>query len=182
MRTLWVALGLWAATAGADVGSWQIDYPASHLGFTAEQAGAPFNGQVRSFEADVRFDPQRLSASHATVSIDMASVDTANPERDGILRGAGWFETDAFPRAEFVADDFVRTDDGFVAHGRLTIRSVTAPVEFTFTVTQQDGRSTLRGSAELDRFAFGLGLGDWANTEWVGQHVRIDVLLVGEPQ
>jgi polyisoprenoid-binding protein YceI len=183
MKALLATLALLAAaTATAQVASWRIDYAASRLSFTAEQAGAAFDGHFGSFDADVGFDPQQLSASHAMVSVDMASVDTANAERDGILRGEGWFETDSFARAQFVADDFVRTDDGFVAHGRLTIRAATVPVELAFTLTQADGRTTLHGSAELDRFAFGLGLGDWANTDWVGQRVHVDVVLVGLPQ
>jgi len=183
MRMLLAALVLLGAgAAAAEVDRWQIDYATSRLGFSAEQAGAAFQGKFRTFDADVRFDPRQLADSRVAVAIDMGSVDTANAERDDILRGDGWFEVAAFPRATFTAADFVATDGGFVAHGDLTIRSRSVPVDFSFTMTRQDGVTTLHGSAELDRFAFGLGLGDWANTDWVGQHVRVEVVLVGLPQ
>jgi polyisoprenoid-binding protein YceI len=177
MRLLLVLLG--SAAAAADVGSWQIDPGASRLTFTAEQAGASFDGRFASFDADVRFDPKHLSESRASVAIDTASVDTANGERDGILTGDGWFESKQYPHAEFVADDFAATDGGFVAHGKLTIRNATVPVDFSFTVQRQGHRSVLEGNADLDRFAFKLGLGDWANTDWVGRYVHVKVVLVG---
>ena len=120
-----------------------------------------------------------MSESHASVEIDTASVDTANGERDGILKGSGWFESKQYPHAEFVADDFSATDGGFVAHGKLTIRNATVPVDFSFTVKRQGDRNVLEGSADLDRFAFELGLGDWANTDWVGRYVHVKVVLVG---
>jgi polyisoprenoid-binding protein YceI len=173
---LFVAL---AIPAAAEIGRWQIDYGASRLGFTAEQAGAEFDGAFETFDADVRFDPAALGQSRATVFIDTASVNTSDKERDGILRGAGWFEVEAFPRAQFAASTFVATDAGFAATGELTIRGASVPVTFQFSLTEHDGRVELTGTASLDRFALGLGLGDWADTEWVGQNVRVNVTLVG---
>ena len=87
-----------------------IDYAASRIAFTAEQAEAPFDGSFKTFEADVRFDPNALAESHADVQIDTASVATSDKERDGILRGAGWFESEQFPRAHFAAKE-VREDE-----------------------------------------------------------------------
>lgn len=168
-----------AAPAAAEIGRWQVDYGASRLGFTAEQAGAEFQGQFKSFDADVRFDPNALAQSSAVVSIETGSVDTANDERDGILRGEGWFESGAFPQAKFTVRGFTKADKGFVAQGDLQIRGASAPVTFQFSVSEAGGRVELTGSATLDRFAFGLGLGDWADTEWVGKDVTVNVTLVG---
>ena len=127
----------------------------------------------------MRFDPEALAQSSADVQIDTASVATADKERDGILRGPGWFESEQFPRARFTAKEFVKTKDGFEAHGQLAIRSVTAPVIFRFTLNDAGGRLELQGNADLDRFAFQLGLGDWADTKWIGKTVHVAVTLVG---
>ena len=166
------------AASAAEPNRWTIDYGASRLGFTAEQAQAKFDGAFVKFAADVRFDPDALGESRAEVSVDTGSVATADAERDGILRSEGWFETAAYPQAQFSAKTFVRTADGFEARGDLRIRDMTVPVVFTFTLTEGGGRVELRGHADLDRFAFGLGLGDWADTKWIGQRVRIAVTLV----
>jgi polyisoprenoid-binding protein YceI len=167
------------ASAAAEPDRWTIDYGASRLGFTAEQAQAPFDGTFARFDADVRFDPGALNESRVKVSIDTASIATANKERDDILKGTGWFESDTFAQAEFSAREFLRTADGFEARGELRIRTVTAPTVVHFTMTETDGRLELHGTADLDRFAFGLGLGDWADTKWVGQSVHVVVTLIG---
>ena len=179
MRALGLLLALICAGAvAAEPNRWTIDYAASRLGFTAEQAEAKFDGTFEKFDADVRFDPDALGDSRADVSIDTSSISTSDQERDGILHGEGWFETEAFPQAHFSAIEFVRSADGFDARGELRIRDKSVPVVFHFTLTQKDGRVELHGSADLDRFAFDLGLGDWADTKWIGQNVRVSVTLV----
>ena len=171
---------LCCAAAAAEPNRWTIDYGASRIDFTAEQAQAPFDGAFKAFEADVRFDPDALSGSSANVTIDTASIATADKERDGILRGAGWFEVEQYPSARFTATEFVKANDGFEAHGQLAIRTVTVPVTLRFTLVEAAGRVELRGTAQLDRFAFGLGLGDWADTKWIGKNVVVAVTLIGK--
>ncbi len=177
-RTAALLAALIALSVAAEPNRWAIDPSESHIAFTAEQAQAPFEGSFRTFDADVRFDPNALGESSAQVSIDTGSVTTADKERDGILKGAEWFESEQFPRATFVAKKFVKTPDGFEARGQLTVRTVSAPVTLHFTLTETDGRVELRGEADLDRFAFDLGLGDWADTKWIGKNVRVRVTLV----
>ena len=180
MKTLSVLVALFCcASAAAEPNRWKIDYGASRLGFTAEQAQAQFDGTFERFDADVHFDPDALNESRVKVSIDTASIATANKERDDILKGTGWFESDTFKEAEFAAREFVRAADGFEARGELRIRTVTVPVVVHFTLSETDGRLELRGTADLDRFAFGLGLGDWADTKWIGQKVHVVVTIVG---
>ena len=168
-----------ASAVAAEPARWTIDYAASKLAFTAEQAEAQFDGSFGRFDADVRFDPAALADSRADVSIDTGSVATANKDRDGILRGAGWFESSSFPNARFTVKEFVRTNDGFEARGQLTIRTVTVPVKFVFTVAQTGNRMELHGSADLDRLAFGLGTGEWADPKAIGTKVHVDATLVG---
>ena len=163
----------------AEPARWNIDYAASKLGFTAEQEEASFDGTFAKFDADVHFDPAALADSRADVTIDTASVSTANQRRDGYLKGDGWFESPAFPTAHFTAKEFVKTNDGFEAHGELTIRTTTVPVKFAFTVKQDGNRVELNGKADLDRLAFGLGTGDWSDPKAIGTRVTVVVKLVG---
>jgi len=172
-------LSFLALSAAAEPNRWTIDSGASRITFTAEQAGAAFDGSFKTFDANVRFDPNALAGSTAEVSIDTASVATADKERDGILTGEGWFESAKFPHAVFSAKEFVKTSAGYEAHGQLTIRSVSVPVTLRFTLTEAAGRVELHGETDLDRFAFSLGLGDWADTKWIGKSVHVSVTLVG---
>jgi polyisoprenoid-binding protein YceI len=166
-----------AVPAAGEPAVWQIDPSASRLEFTAEQAGATFRGAFTRFEADVRFDAGDLGGSRARVRIPTSSVATDDDERDGILRGPGWFESEAFPESVFEATSFSATADGFRANGTLTVRQTTVPVVFDFSLTPEG----LRGRAVLDRIALGLGLGEWADATWVGHEVTVDVVLVRMP-
>ena len=47
------------------------------------------------------------------------------------------------------------------------------PVAVGFTLAPSGGATVMKGSAKLERLAFGLGQGDWASTEWVGNEVDV---------
>jgi polyisoprenoid-binding protein YceI len=158
---------------------WEIDHAASRLAFTAEQAGAEFEGTFEEFEADVRFSPDAIASSHALVRVTAASAETQNEERDGYLRGDGWFEADEYPDVVWEAERFEALgDDRYRAIGNLRVRDLTVEVPFDFEVERNGASIVLEGTTKLDRLALGLGLGDWANTEWVGKDVVVNVKLV----
>lgn len=158
---------------GGELPAWQIDPAASRIEFVAVQAGAEFRGGFEHFDADIHFDPASLADSRVVVRIPTARVATFDEERDEILRGQGWFESDAFPEACFDAKQFEATAGGFRANGTLTMRDLTVPVSFDFRLTDVG----LTGSAEVDRIALGLGLGDWADETWIGYRVRVEVVV-----
>ncbi len=159
---------------------WRVDPAGSSLGFTAIQAGARFDGHFERFSAIVDFDPAEPAAGRFDVRVDLGSVTTREAERDGILKGVDFFATARFPEARYVASDFRRDGDGYLADGKLTLRGITHPlrVRFRFTPDGAD-RARLSGGARLSRLAFGVGQGEWQDTEWVGDEVevRFDLLL-----
>lgn len=155
---------------------WQIDYTRSEIRFYGRQAGAEFEGRFRNWEADIRFDPDRLDASSARVRIDVASVDTGNGSRDDTLRSASWFGVTAFPQARYVATDFSEQgESAFAAAGELIIRerAHAAPLEFELRIDGEQRQLT--GTAQLRRLALGLGSGQWTSTTQVADEVRVEV-------
>ena len=159
---------------------WHVDYAASRVEFIGEQAGAAFSGTWTGWQAEIRFDPDNLAGSRATVTVDVAGVDTRDSDRDDTIRGSEWFDVASFPTAEFATDSIRASEVGYVADATLTIRDQSTPVQFAFDVTTgTDGNMTLDGSARLDRLALGLGSGDWQDTTWVGQYVDVNVHVEG---
>ena len=153
---------------------WAIDYEVSRIQFTAEQAGAPFNGVFSSWQADIHFDPEHLHNSVAHVSIELSSVDTKDADRDETLALAEWF---AGGTAQFQASEFTRNDaDGYTAtNATLAFAGEAQPIDFVFTLQVLEGRNILIGHARLDRLALGVGTGDWSDTTWVGGFVEVDI-------
>ena len=146
------------------------------LGFTAVQQGAEFEGEFERFEARVHFDADALDAAWIEATVETGSVNTRNAERDGYLRTAEWFDVSRWPTAVFRADAVRSTDGGYRASGTLRLRDVTAPIALRFTfVPQPDGGARLAGEATLNRLDFGVGQGDWRDTQWVGAEVEVHV-------
>src|SRR4051812_11051054 len=63
----------------------------SSLRFTFEQAGAAATGTFRKFTTVLVYDEKNLAASSLNVRVDIASVDTQEPERDGMLKDPDLF-------------------------------------------------------------------------------------------
>lgn len=180
LRALAIALALaFGATAGA--GPRQADASAGTLEFSATQADAKFTGGFGSFHVLLDFDPARPVQGRLDVTVETASIDTQDAERDEILRGPEFFWAGRHPQARYHAARFERAGGGWRAIGDLTIRGVTRSVPVTFTLTQAGAATLMKGSASLDRLDFGLGQGEWASTEWVGDAVEVRFELTLAP-
>jgi polyisoprenoid-binding protein YceI len=178
-RTLTVLAGaLLTAIAFAST-QWSMQPTKSTLTFVANQAGADFEGVFERFSADIQFDPQNLATSHFDVTIDVASVNSHDSERDDVIRGPDLFDAKQWPKAHYVADKFTTKGGGkYAASGKLTLRNVTrdVPIEFTFE-NRPDG-AWLKGAARIKRLDFGVGQGEWKDTEWVGNEVGVKFALL----
>jgi polyisoprenoid-binding protein YceI len=163
--------------------SWKPQLPRSEIRFEAIQEGAAFTGKFERFDARIRFDPAQLAASSIEVRIDLASVDTADSERDDTLRGDDFFAVGRWPAAQFTAHEFVLNRDGsYTAQGRLTLRDVTRAVPITFRFERNADAATLVGAAKVNRLDFGVGQGDWRDTESLGNEVRVRYSLTLTPE
>ena len=155
---------------------WHTDLSNSRLAFRAMQAGAEFEGQFKRFSPQIQFDPSDLAGSRFEVEIDTRSADTQDGERDETLTGVDFFATDRWPSAHFEATGFAAKGAGkFEARGRLTIRDVTRDVvlPFTFTPAPDGKHATLAGGTTIRRLDFGVGQGEWKDTTWVGNDVKV---------
>lgn len=155
---------------------WDIDYTRSYIRFTGDQAGATFDGEWQAWSAALRFEPARPNAGSFDVSVDVSSVETGDKDRDDTIRDMGWFDASNFPQASYRAASFSAEPDGsFIANGDITIKELRRPAALHFTLAADDGQYVLDGNAQLDRLALNLGLGEWADTDWVGQFVDVVV-------
>ncbi|MEL7297998.1 MAG: cytochrome b/b6 domain-containing protein [Pseudomonadota bacterium] len=157
--------------------AWAIDYAASEITFTAEQAGAAFTGRWAEWKALMRFDSGALGDSQFVVDIGVHAVDTQDEERDSTLQDGDWFDAANYPTVRFETNAIKAADSGFEADSTLIIKGERHPVVFRFDVTEQDGYKILTGQARLDRLALNVGTGDWTDTEWVGQFVDVAVTV-----
>ena len=180
LRALLVALVLSPAALAAVR---HADPSSGRLEFSATQADAKFNGAFKRFKVALEFDPAHPDQGRLDVTVDTASIDTKDPERDEILRSQDFFWAEKHPQAVYHAARFERAGAGWRAPGELSIRGVkkAVPVTFTIAPAAAAGPAMMKGSAALNRLAFGLGQGDWASTEWIGDAVEVRFELKLQP-
>lgn len=164
-----------------DARSYTMDAATSKLGFVATQQGEAFNGRFARFTPTINFDPADLTTASIDVEIDVTSVGTDNEERDAALATPEFFDFQAFPKARFKATNFRADGEGFVADGQLTIRDQTVAVPFVFRFVDSGNSATLKAVVAIDRMAFGVGTGDWADPSTIAHEVKVEVDLLLKP-
>ncbi|ARG97360.1 YceI family protein [Legionella micdadei] len=162
--------------------AWQIDPSQSTLSFTATQNGAPVTGKFKTFTGEIAVDPANYQTSNVHIVIDINSISTDYSDVRDILFTPDWFNVKMFPKAEFKSTSFNKIGNNtYQANGNLTIRDKTVPVTLTFT-TEQPSPDTgvVMGSTVLKRSAFGVGQGEWADTDQVKDDVKVDFKVVAK--
>ena len=122
--------------------------------------------------------------SSVEVTIDAASVETSQAQRDGHLRSGDFFDVEHHPTLTFKSTSVAGGDDGgWKVAGDLTLRGVTRPVvldvEFDGANTTPWGSRAVAFSAstEIDREDWGLTYNQALETGGVvvGKKVRIEL-------
>ncbi|MCW2638998.1 MAG: hypothetical protein JWP76_1304 [Dactylosporangium sp.] len=121
-------------TSLPEPGLWSIDPAHSIVRAKARHlALSHVEGRFTSFSGEIRI-AEPVERSSVQVSIDAASIDTGNAERDAHLRSADFLDVDRFPVLTYRSDRVVqRGDERWRVDGWLTIRDVTREVALDVT-------------------------------------------------
>jgi polyisoprenoid-binding protein YceI len=158
-----------------------VQAPGSTLAFASKYDGETFTGTFPGFSTRISFDPARPADATLDVTIPLASAVTGNDDRDSTLRDGDFFNIAKFAQARYRARGFrALGGDRYAAEGTLELRGVSRPVTLTFTWTG-GARPTLVGRATVKRLDFGVGGGDWADTDAIPNEVAVSTRVVLQP-
>lgn len=110
--------------------AWQIDAAHSEIQFAVRHMMiSTVRGRFTSFTGTIEADEQNPTAAQVHVTIDAASIDTGNNDRDTHLRSPDFLNVEQFPQITFKSTSVEQNGkrEGKL-HGDLTIRDVTKPV------------------------------------------------------
>jgi polyisoprenoid-binding protein YceI len=178
-RICWLLL-LACAPALALEDCYTADASGGEVKFRVMQAGAPFSGTFRRFSGEICFTQGRMTRIDAT--LDPASVDSGLPELDVVLKDKDFFAVREFPRVRFVSSTAQSQGDTHSARGTLEIKGVRRETDIVLRTQQAGGKLSIAGSLTLDRLQYGIGTGEWSNTQWLGAQVALDVKAVLTPK
>jgi polyisoprenoid-binding protein YceI len=165
-------------------GTYALDASHSQVGFAVRHLMvSKTRGRFSDFAGTVEIAENPLESSVA-VTVQTASIDTRDEQRDGHLRSGDFFDTETHPAMTYVSRSVRESGQGrYVLEGDLTIKGVTQPVplELTFEGGATDPWGGVRigfsAKAELDREAFGLTWNQALETGGVvvGKKVTIEI-------
>jgi polyisoprenoid-binding protein YceI len=158
-----------------------VQQPGSTLVFASTYEGEAFTGRFPGFVTRFSFDPAQLGAARLDVTIPLATAATGNSDYDGEIRGSGFFDAAKFPQARYTATKFrALGGDRYAADGTLNLRGMSKPVTLTFTWSG-GARPVLAGQATVKRLDFGVGAGEWSDTELLPNEVAVSTKVIFAP-
>ena len=145
-------------------GTYTVDVSHSRVGFAARHAMvAKVRGAFNDFEATGFLDADDPTRSSVALTIQAASIDTRNADRDAHLRSNDFFAMDEYPTITFTSTGVdVVGQDTFALNGDLTIKGITKPVsvELAYVGTAIDPfgntRIGLEGTTVVNRKDWGV--------------------------
>jgi polyisoprenoid-binding protein YceI len=151
-------------TATPAATTWKIDPAHSQVEFAVRHMMiTTVKGRFAGVEGTVTLDEANPAAADVSVRIDVASIDTREPQRDAHLRSADFFDVATFPQITFTAKGpLQRRGSEFPLVGDLTIHGVTRQVALEVT---DEGRGKdpwggerlgFSATAKIKRSDFGL--------------------------
>ncbi len=108
-------------------GAWALDHAHTSIGFAIRHLGvAKVRGRFTTFDAEVVVG-DTLETSSLTATVDLASVDTGNADRDAHVRADDMVGVANRPTMAFRSTSITGDDDRWKVAGELTIGDVTKP-------------------------------------------------------
>jgi polyisoprenoid-binding protein YceI len=162
------ATGLAAALslpAGAATSDWKIDPQHSSAQFSVKHlAISTVRGAFSKLSGTVVFDDQDITKSSVSVTIDVNTVDTREPDRDNDLRSDRFFDVAHYPTMTFKSKKVEQVAPGKLkVTGDLTIRGTTKEVVLDVdgpTAPMKDPWGNMRvavnGTTKINRQDFGV--------------------------
>jgi polyisoprenoid-binding protein YceI len=145
--------------------TWNIDATHSHAEFKVRHLMiSNVKGSFPKVSGVLTLDESDPTKSSVEASIDVASVDTRDAQRDAHLKSADFFDVEKFPTMTFKSTKVTVTSPGEgTVEGDLTIRDVTKSVAFQVegpTEQNKDPWGNLRvgvaATTKISRKEFGL--------------------------
>lgn len=115
---------------------WTIDTAHTQIEFSVRHMMiSRVRGKFSKFNGEVVLDEQNPANTSVNIQVELASIDTNEPNRDNHLRSADFFDVENHPHMTFTSKRVEVLDSEHARlYGDLTIRGVTreVPLEVTF--------------------------------------------------
>jgi polyisoprenoid-binding protein YceI len=141
-------------------GTYNVDPSHSNVGFEVKHMGiATVRGAFKTFSGTIEASDTSLKLAG---SVEVASIDTGDENRDGHLQAPDFFDVSQYPQITFTSEAAQLDADTITLDGEITIKGVTRPVTLSGTLAEGgedpwgNQRVGFEVSSSIDRGEFGL--------------------------
>ena len=146
------------------ISTWNIDPVHSVAEFKVKHMMiSNVKGQFTGFSGTLSLDEADVTNSRIEATIDAASINTRDPQRDAHLKSADFFDAEKFPTLSFKSARITRQHDGLEVEGDLTMHGVTHKVKFAVEGPTAPGKDPwgntrigISATARINRKDYGL--------------------------
>ncbi|MDA8021029.1 MAG: YceI family protein [Thermoanaerobaculia bacterium] len=138
-----------------------IDAAHSAVSFKVRHFFTQVPGHFDTFDGAIVYDPAKPESSRVEMTIQAASIDTGNENRDQHLRSADFFEVETYPTVRFESVSVTAKGDGelevlgdFTLHGKT--KRMTVPVSVLGLMRGEQARAGFSAEFTIDRKEFGV--------------------------
>jgi polyisoprenoid-binding protein YceI len=156
------AMLLLPAIAAAQPAVYKADPVHSKVGFSIRHLVSEVDGRFTNFDGTIKFDPQHPADSSVQFTVQAASINTGNEDRDKHLKSPDFFDAQKFPTLTFTSTKVTpKGGNAFDVTGNLTIhgvtKTVTVPAKFRGAVKSPMGeRAGFDSSFTINRLDYGV--------------------------
>lgn len=170
--------------APAEVATYQIDTVHSEMTFRIRHLMGRVFGAFTDWEGTLTADPDDLSTLAVDVTVQTASINTFNEQRDDHLRTDDFFDVENHPTMTFTSSRVVVNGRAINVEGDLTIRGTTRPVVLTGEYLGEGPdpwggeRIAFVASTTIDRQDFGVSFNQLVEgVGMIGDQVEISLAI-----
>lgn len=145
--------------------TWQIDTAHSSASFSIKHMMiAKVHGGFEKLAGSLQLDSSDITKSSIEASIEAASINTREAQRDAHLKSADFFDVEKYPTLDFKSTKIEKDGDDLKVTGQLTIHGVSKEVVFQVEGPTQEVKDPygnikigISATAKIKRKDFGLG-------------------------
>ena len=150
---------------------WIPNAKSSSVRFTIKNFGTDVHGTLEGLKAMIYFDEKDLEHSSFEGSVKVNTINTGINRRDKDLMQDKYLAENTNPDIIFRSGKILKSGNGYIAKGTLTIKGRQQPQEWPFTFERAGKGGIFRSAFALNRMAFGIG----GNGPVMGKQIQVNL-------
>ncbi len=126
-----------AQSAAPVKGDWTIDLSHTGISFSVRHmVVSTVHGRFNKVSGSIHAAGKDIESSTVDFTIQVASIDTNEPQRDAHLKSADFFDATKYPTISYKSRSISKVGAGkYVAHGDFTLHGITKKLDLPFTLS-----------------------------------------------